>query len=70
MSDKIVYVLPKRSQLTLKQRIMLIIYTLRGYKIQFLNNDGVCRGYRANMVINDYLDFEFINTDEIDEILK
>lgn len=33
MSDKIVYVLPKRGQLTLKQHIMLIMYTLRGYKI-------------------------------------
>ena len=65
MSDKIVYVLPKRGQLTLKQRIMLIMYTLKGYKIQFLNNDDICRGYRANMVIEDYLDFDFINTDEI-----
>ena len=65
MSDKIVYILPKRGQLTLKQRIMLIMYTLRGYKIQFLNNDSVCRGHRANMVIEDYLDFNFINTDEI-----
>ena len=66
MSDKIVYVLPKRGQLTLKQRIMLIMYILRGYKIQFLNNDNsICRGYRANIVIEDYLDFDFINTDEI-----
>lgn len=65
MSDKIVYVLPKRGQTTLKQHIMLSIYTLMGYKIQFIKNDGLCRGYRANMVINDYLDFDFINTDEI-----
>ena len=64
MSDKIVYVLPKRGQITLKQDIMLIIYTLMGYKIQFIKNDGFCRGYRANMVINDYLDFD------TDEILK
>lgn len=65
MSDKIVYVLPKRGKTTLKQNIMLIIYTLMGYKIQFLKNDGLCRGYRANIVIEDYLDFDFINTDEI-----
>lgn len=56
MNDKIAYVLPKSNQLTLKQRIMLIMYTLRGYKIQFLNNDDVCRGYRANVIIEDYLD--------------
>ena len=47
------------------QRIVLMIYTLMGYEIQFIKNDGICRGYRANVVIEDYLDFDFINTDEI-----
>ena len=65
MSDKIVYVLPKRGQMTSKQHIMLIMYALMGYKIQFLENDSICRGYRANIVIDDYLDFDFINTNEI-----
>ena len=45
---------------------MLIMYTLMGYKIQFLKSkDNICRGYKANIVIDDYLDFDFINTDEI-----
>jgi phage FluMu gp28-like protein len=68
MSDKIVYVLllQKRGQLTLRQHTMLIMYTLMGYKIQFLkSNNDICRGYKANIVIDDYLDFDFINTDEI-----
>lgn len=65
MNDKIVYVLPKRGQMTSRQHIMLIMYTLMGYKIQFLKSDDICRGYRANIVIDDYLDFDFINTDEI-----
>lgn len=68
MSDKIIYVLlPKRGHITSRQHIMLIMYTLMGYKIQFLksNDNDICRGYKANIVINDYLDFEFINTDEI-----
>lgn len=65
MSDKIVYVLPKRGQMTLKQHTMLIMYTLLGYKIQFLKSNNICRGYKANIVIEDYLDFDFINTDEI-----
>jgi hypothetical protein len=56
MSDKIVYVLPKRGQTTLKQHIMLSMYALMGYKIQFIKNDGVCRGYRANFILEDYLD--------------
>jgi hypothetical protein len=56
MSDKIVYILPKIGQMTLRQHTMLIIYTLLGYKIQFIKNDGVCRGYRANFIIEDYLD--------------
>lgn len=64
MSDKIVYVL-QRGQMTSRQHIMLIMYTLMGYKIQFLKSDDICRGYRANIVIDDYLDFDFINTDEI-----
>ena len=66
MSDKIVYVLlPKRGQITLRQHTMLIMYTLMGYKIQFLKSNDICRGYKANIVIDDYLDFDFINTDEI-----
>jgi len=65
MSDKIVYVLPKRGQMTLRQHTMLIMYTLMGYKIQFLKSKDICRGYKANIVIDDYLDFDFINTDEI-----
>ena len=67
MSDKIVYVLPKRGQITLRQHTMLIMYALMGYKIQFLksNDNNICRGYKANIVIDDYLDFDFINTDEI-----
>jgi hypothetical protein len=56
MSDKIVYVLPKRGQTTLKQHIMLSMYALMGYKIQFIKNDDFCRGYRANFIIEDYLD--------------
>ena len=63
MSNKIVYV--KSSKMSLIQRIVLMIYTLMGYEIQFIKNDGICRGYRANVVIEDYLDFDFINTDEI-----
>ena len=67
MSDKIIYVLPKRGQITSRQHIMLIMYILMGYKIQFLKSDDndICRGYSANIVIDDYLDFNFINTDEI-----
>ena len=65
MSDKIVYVLPKRGQMTLRQHTMLIMYTLMGYKIQFLKSNDTCRGYKADIVIDDYLDFDFINTDEI-----
>ena len=64
MSDKIVYV-PFRN--SFRQAILMSMYILMGYKVKILkpNQNNTCRGHRANIVIEDYLDFNFINTDEI-----
>ena len=66
MNDKIVYVL-FRKNVSFRQIILMSMYMLMGYKVKVLkpNQSNTCRGYRANMVINDYLDFNCINTDEI-----
>lgn len=63
MNDKIVYV-PFRN-VSFRQAILMSIYLLMGYKVKVLkpNQSDTCRGYRANMIIEDYLDC--INTDKI-----
>ncbi len=63
MNNKIVYV--PFGNISFRQAILMSIYLLMGYKVKVLkpNQSNTCRGYRANMIIEDYLDY--INTDEI-----